>query len=507
MIPIIHSDIKKHYSNFTYMVNGTYGHIINAIDNETNKKVVIKKVKLFNEENDIHPTVLLEITTLQKLRGVKGIIQLDKIFYHGIYIYYVLPYYKYNLLQFINNPLTQENKLILIRNISTAVANMHLNKFVHRDLKPENIVLNDVNDVVIIDFGFSVYMYTRDELLIEEELQTLHYRAPECLFYMGMKNKYRYQSDIWSLGCIIFKILTGLTYIFSVIKDGELTEKSVALAHVQMYGYDTITATIGNIPDISTMKYYKTIGLNFENTCPVEASLLNHMFELDITKRATILDVLSFFSQKYVKCPILHTNTISRIYDNNWFMYWLLLYGVYTPQIVLNTALEYMSIINVNYNKSTIIVMMLIMAAKTLDISYKVLIEILVDSNVSAEHMQEIERELFFQLSGNTLYLGPYFYLSPFISTNDDKYPLICFLIQTLYYNNLRYKYNPAKLAYSCILIVCDDYNIDMFNELTTEEYIQIKTDIFNNLIKIDKYSVPSHCKLHLINLLNYKNE
>jgi hypothetical protein len=71
----------------------------------------------------------------------------------------------------------------------------------------------------------------------------------------------------------------------------------------------------------------------------------------------------------------------------------------------------------------------------------------------------------------------------------------------------LRYKYNPAKLAYSCILIVCDDYNIDIFNELTTEEYIQIKTDIFNNLIKIDKYSVPSHCKLHLINLLNYKNE
>lgn len=78
---------------------------------------------------------------------------------------------------------------------------------IHRDLKPQNILLSD-NDpkkstIKIADFGFAK-IHNSDELL-NSICGTPLYMAPEML----KDNKYSDKSDLWSIGCILYEMLTG----------------------------------------------------------------------------------------------------------------------------------------------------------------------------------------------------------------------------------------------------------------------------------------------------------
>ena len=73
---------------------------------------------------------------------------------------------------------------------------------VHCDLKPENILFKDFEykQVKIIDFGSSTFVNDVDYTY----LQTRPYRAPEMVFGCS----YDFSIDIWSLGCILYEIIT-----------------------------------------------------------------------------------------------------------------------------------------------------------------------------------------------------------------------------------------------------------------------------------------------------------
>ncbi|WP_369413177.1 protein kinase domain-containing protein [Pseudomaricurvus albidus] len=79
---------------------------------------------------------------------------------------------------------------------------------VHRDLKPENIIVTPQKKAVIIDFG-TVRVDSLDEIVspIDDEtpVGSVDYIAPEYL--RGEKGLH--QSDIFSLGVIVYEMLTG----------------------------------------------------------------------------------------------------------------------------------------------------------------------------------------------------------------------------------------------------------------------------------------------------------
>ena len=70
-------------------------------------------------------------------------------------------------------------------------------------MKPENILFRDERskNVKIIDFGSSTFMDDVDY----DYLQTRPYRAPEVFFGC----KFSFKADIWSLGAIIYELLTS----------------------------------------------------------------------------------------------------------------------------------------------------------------------------------------------------------------------------------------------------------------------------------------------------------
>uniref|UniRef100_A0A914ZFL7 Serine/threonine-protein kinase kin-29 n=1 Tax=Parascaris univalens TaxID=6257 RepID=A0A914ZFL7_PARUN len=92
----------------------------------------------------------------------------------------------------------------LFHQTTAAVAYCHSHCIVHRDLKAENLLLDAHNDVKLIDFGFSNFQ--QPQSLLSTWCGSPPYAAPELLLgkeYDGMK------ADVWSLGVILYVLVTG----------------------------------------------------------------------------------------------------------------------------------------------------------------------------------------------------------------------------------------------------------------------------------------------------------
>ncbi|XP_027949432.1 testis-specific serine/threonine-protein kinase 5-like, partial [Eumetopias jubatus] len=87
----------------------------------------------------------------------------------------------------------------------SAVAHCHSSGIVHRDLKCENILLDDQGLLKLTDFGFANRLGLKNSLL-STFCGSVAYTAPEIL----MSKKYNgEQADLWSLGIILYAMVTG----------------------------------------------------------------------------------------------------------------------------------------------------------------------------------------------------------------------------------------------------------------------------------------------------------
>ena len=98
-------------------------------------------------------------------------------------------------------------RLRLFQKICEAVNYAHQNLVVHRDLKPQNILVNDNDEPVLLDFGIAKVMEA-DGHQTETGLRpmTREYASPEQI----MGKPVNVSSDIYSLGVILYELLTGL---------------------------------------------------------------------------------------------------------------------------------------------------------------------------------------------------------------------------------------------------------------------------------------------------------
>ena len=100
--------------------------------------------------------------------------------------------------------------LRLVKDICSAVAEIHQSGIVHRDLKPANIfIARDGNGdplVKLLDFGIAKRLDGRDLNDTKNSLGSPHYMAPEQIISAEAVDV---QADIWSLGIVLFELLTG----------------------------------------------------------------------------------------------------------------------------------------------------------------------------------------------------------------------------------------------------------------------------------------------------------
>jgi len=106
--------------------------------------------------------------------------------------------------------------LFWLRQIAHSLAEAHQSGLIHRDIKPANIILCrkglDFDVIKVLDFGLVKSMGQVDE--VEEELTlqgqifgTAGFMAPEAV--MGRNDLVDTRSDIYSVGCVLYRLLTG----------------------------------------------------------------------------------------------------------------------------------------------------------------------------------------------------------------------------------------------------------------------------------------------------------
>ena len=118
-------------------------------------------------------------------------------------------------------PIPLPQVIDIMEQVLSAVATAHAHGIIHRDLKPQNILIDENKNVKITDFGIAVAV-SQDSLTQTNTLMgSVHYLSPE----QARGSIATKQSDIYSLGIILFELLTG-----KVPFEGE-TAVSIALKH------------------------------------------------------------------------------------------------------------------------------------------------------------------------------------------------------------------------------------------------------------------------------------
>ncbi len=108
--------------------------------------------------------------------------------------------------------------LRILDEICAGVAALHAAGIVHRDLKPANILLDGQFRVKVADLGLAQKYVTAKA--IKELVGTLGYIAPELTVDAGVRVAANPQSDLYSLGCIAYELLTGQPPFESKSDDG-----------------------------------------------------------------------------------------------------------------------------------------------------------------------------------------------------------------------------------------------------------------------------------------------
>lgn len=105
--------------------------------------------------------------------------------------------------------------------VSMGIEAAHNNHIIHRDIKPQNIIISKDGKVKVTDFGIA--KAATSNTITSNVMGSVHYTSPEQA-RGGFSDE---KSDIYSLGCTMFEMLTG-----HVPYDGETTV-AIAIKHIQ----------------------------------------------------------------------------------------------------------------------------------------------------------------------------------------------------------------------------------------------------------------------------------
>ncbi len=113
--------------------------------------------------------------------------------------------------------------VIIAHGIASALKHAHSRGIIHCDIKPHNILLDENNTPKVADFGIARAITTATMTYTASVVGSVHYLSPEQV----RGEKVSTQSDLYSLGILLFEMLTGcLPYTAE-------TPVAVALMHVR----------------------------------------------------------------------------------------------------------------------------------------------------------------------------------------------------------------------------------------------------------------------------------
>ena len=231
-------NVKDFYEFKNKLGEGKFGLVKGGIDKKTGEKVAIKiidKSKLEGIEQEMVMTEYEIMAFCRHSNIVKCFDQFED--YENIYI--VLEYLSggtlVNFLSFQDTILSEKKIKEIILQIGKGINYIHHFGILHRDLKPENLMMSSKNyetsKLKIVDFGLSKILGIEEKA--DEAYGTLSFAAPEVV----QNRSYNNTIDIWSIGIIIYFLVTGQLPFSSKNKSFDLIANSILNSDVN---YDPI---------------------------------------------------------------------------------------------------------------------------------------------------------------------------------------------------------------------------------------------------------------------------
>ncbi|CAD8053629.1 unnamed protein product [Paramecium sonneborni] len=211
---VMYKDVSDFYLPMKQLGRGGSSRVYLVMDKCDKLEFASKNVeKRYLKEDGGFEALFNEINLMAALDH-EYIVKLEEVYEGETTFYIILEYLKGSSLHdLISKGIIQlgwdEIKSIMFA-ILTAVAHMHSLNIMHRDLKPENIMfkkLNDINGLRIVDFGLATWQSAATYPF--PKCGTPGYVAPEIANLKDLTFKYDKICDIFSVGCIFYKLITS----------------------------------------------------------------------------------------------------------------------------------------------------------------------------------------------------------------------------------------------------------------------------------------------------------
>ena len=140
----------------------------------------------------------------------------------------------------------------IMRNVLSAIDYLHSLGIIHADIKPDNLLINNAaNKLALCDFGASMLNNTQEKSCI---VQAKIYRAPEV--NVRGNATYSFPIDIWSFGCTLYRLCTGVELFNENVDD----DTTIDLSHIFMVYRSTRTFRLDRLNLFDKNKIAETLG-------------------------------------------------------------------------------------------------------------------------------------------------------------------------------------------------------------------------------------------------------
>ncbi|CAD8184973.1 unnamed protein product [Paramecium pentaurelia] len=231
---ILFKSLIVHYKFLLYLDQGAFGSVSLQSNYITENKFAIKALTASNKQ--LQKQIMNEITTLRSLDH-PNILKLYEVFKTNSTYYLVTEYIDGKNLKQLSNEIhqMQDNSILcLLKQLFEGLNFIHKNNIIHRDIKSANLILQKDGLLKIIDFGLACF--DGDQLKDYPKCGTPGYCAPEILQNIGNKNQYDSKVDVFSAGCVLYKLLTSKSLFEAETSKQVLKKNKNCLFHIKEQG-------------------------------------------------------------------------------------------------------------------------------------------------------------------------------------------------------------------------------------------------------------------------------
>ena len=207
-----------------------------------------------------------------------------------------------------HNKLDLIAKLKLFRQVCAAVEYAHQRLVIHRDLKPGNILVSRAGEVKLLDFGVAKLLEPDLNEPPKAETIAMHwltpgYASPEQIRGDAMTTV----SDVYSLGVILYELLTGqspyrqpmkpLTEAFRAVCEEVPVAPSASVGR-EMAGKSKARKLRGDLDNIVLMSLRKEPKRRYPSVGQLERDIRRYLEGMPVRARG---DALSYRAEKFVR--------------------------------------------------------------------------------------------------------------------------------------------------------------------------------------------------------------